>query len=362
MAGHDEEHSNCRHAILAGVRLTQTEHMSSALTLRAAITRGALVSLANWQIVLIDFVVESLFKAAVAVPVVGGAFMVAVLLDVEVGSLLGDGTLAAIERMHAALGQAPMALAAFITALTLVAIGGAVLMFVAKAGTLAVLVDADLSASELQRSPLGSTGLRSARTFSLANVLDAIRHFRRRSSVLAVWLGGAYFVVWVGYLLIVGYGFQWAEATGWVQAWPLLVLVATSALFIALIAANLVFDLVRIVMINDDCGLVAAWGRVRRFLLADSRQVLSIFGAMGIVTILATLASATAAWGLALVAWVPLAGLIVLPLQAAFWIVRGLFFQFTGLTTLSAYQTQYRRFSRPLATSVEWKVKEVQQA
>ena len=64
--------------------------MSPALTLRAAITRGALISLANWQIVVIDFVVESLFNVAVAVPVVGGAFMVAVLLGVEVGSLLDD--------------------------------------------------------------------------------------------------------------------------------------------------------------------------------------------------------------------------------------------------------------------------------
>ena len=358
MAGHGKEHSNTRHVILGGVRFAQTEHMSSALTLRAAITRGALVSLANWQIVVIDFVVESLFKVSVAVPVVGGAFMVAVLLGIDVGSLLSDGVLAAVDRMRVALEQAPVALAAFLAALTLVSIGGAILMFVAKAGTLAMLVDADRSASELQRSPLGSTGLRSARVFSLEAVLEAIRHFRRRSAVLAVWLGVAYFVVWVGYLLIVGYGFQWAAASGWVQAWPLLVLVATSALFIALIAANLLFDLVRIVMINDDCGLGVAWRRVRLFLLTDSRQVLGIFGAMGVVTILATLASATATWGLALVAWVPLAGLIVLPLQAAFWIVRGLFFQFTGLTTLSAYQTQYRRFSSPGPASVEWQVQQ----
>jgi hypothetical protein len=332
--------------------------MSPALTLRAAITRGALVSLANWQIVVIDFVVESLFKVSVAVPVVGGAFMVAVLMGVEVGSLLGDGVLTAADRMLVPLGQAPVALAAFLAALTLVSIGGAILMFVAKAGTLSVLVDGDRSAGELQRSPLGSSGLRSAKVFSLAGVLEAMRHFRRRSSMLAVWLGGAYFVVCLGYLLVVGYGFQWAAASGWVQAWPLLVLVSTSAGVITLTAANLLFDLVRVVMINDDCSLAVAWRRVRLFLLADSRQVLGIFGAMALVTILATLASVTATWGLALVAWVPLAGLIVLPLQAAFWIVRGLFFQFAGLTTLSAYQTQYRRFSSPGPATVNLQVQE----
>jgi hypothetical protein len=47
------------------------------------------------------------------------------------------------------------------------------------------------------------------------------------------------------------------------------------------------------------------------------------------------------------VAWVPLAGLLFVPLQVAFWIVRGLLFEYMGLVTLSAYQTQYRRFAEP---------------
>ena len=327
--------------------------MSPALTLRAAITRGALVSLANWQIIVTDFVLESLFKFAVAAPVVGGAFMVAVLLDVDVGSLLGDGVATAADRMLAPLGQAPVALAAFLAALAVLSVGGAVLMFVAKAGTLSVLVDGERSAGEVQRSPLRQNVLRSARAFSIEEVLAAATHFRSRAAALAAWLGGAYFTVCIGYLLIVGYGFQWAAASGWSQAWPLLVLITTSAGVVTLTAANLIFDLVRVVMINDDCSLRAAWRRVRIFLLADSRQVLGIFGTMAVVLVVATVASIMVTAGLALVAWVPLAGLIVLPLQAAFWIVRGLFFQFAGLTTLSAYQTQYRRFSTPGPTAVD---------
>jgi hypothetical protein len=113
-----------------------------------------------------------------------------------------------------------------------------------------------------------------------------------------------------------------------------------------------------VVLITDDCSLSVAWRRVRIFLLADSRQVLGIFGAMAVVLILATVASITATAGLALVAWVPLAGLVVLPLQAAFWIVRGLFFQFAGLATLSAYQTQYRRFQGPRPAAVDLQVHE----
>ncbi|HXT72147.1 MAG TPA: hypothetical protein VN700_20495 [Vicinamibacterales bacterium] len=332
--------------------------MSPALPLRAAITRGALVSLANWPVIVIDFVVESLFKAAVGVPVVGGAFMVAVLIGVDVSALLGDGVLTAADRILIPLGQAPVALVAFVLALALVSVGGAVLMFVAKAGTFAVLVTAERSAGEVQRSLLRHNALASARAFSLDAVLRAVRHFGRRSAAAALWLGAVYLVICVGYLLTVGYGFQWAAATGWTKAWPLLVLLTTSTGVVTLTAANLLFDLVRIVIITDDCGLSTAWSRVLVFLLADSRQVLGIFGTMAGVLVLATVASITATAGLALVAWVPLAGLIVLPLQAAFWVLRGLFFQFAGLTTLSAYQTQYRRYSAPRSAVIDFQAHE----
>jgi hypothetical protein len=330
--------------------------MSSALPLRAAITRGALVCLANWPVVAIEFVVESLYKVAIAVPVFGGAFMVAVLLGVDVTQLVSDGVISAADRILGPLGQAPVALMAFLAALALVSIGGAVLMFVAKAGTLAVLINGERAAAEIQRSPLRQSALRSASAYSLSDVLSAVRHFGRRSALLALWLGAAYFFVSTGYVLVVSFGFQWAASAGWTQAWPLLVLVATSTGVVGLTAANLLFDLVRVVMINDDCRLSTAWLRVRTFLLADARQVLGIFGTMALVLMVATVASITATAGLALVAWVPLAGLIVLPLQAAFWILRGLCFQFAGLTTLSAYQTQYRRFSTPRPAAVELQV------
>jgi hypothetical protein len=42
-----------------------------------------------------------------------------------------------------------------------------------------------------------------------------------------------------------------------------------------------------------------------------------------------------------------------LPLQAAAWLIRGLVFQYLGLLTLSAYQTQYRRLASPADLSLE---------
>ena len=71
--------------------------------------------------------------------------------------------------------------------------------------------------------------------------------------------------------------------------------------------------------------------------------MLGIFGVMSMVLTLVTAASVFATASLTLIAWVPFAGLILLPLQAAAWLIRGLVFQYLGLMTLSAYQTQYRR-------------------
>jgi len=334
----------------------ESSFMSSALPLRAAIVRGALISLANWPVVLIEFAIESVYKLALAIPVIGGAFMVALLLGADVQSLLADGVLAAADRMLGPLGQAPIALGAFLAAIGVVAFGGELLMFVVKSGTLFVLVESERVAGEIQRTPVRLAALRPIVAYSLGATLEAARHFQGRAARLAAWLGVVYVFIGSGYALTVTYGFQWAAASRWAQAWPLLVVIATSVSVVGLTAANLVFDLMRVVLITDDCRVRDAARRVRTFLIADARQVLGIFGAMALVLMLATAASIMATAGLTLVAWVPLAGLIVLPLQLAFWIVRGLFFQYAGLATLSAYQTQYRRFSTPRPEPVSWKV------
>lgn len=332
--------------------------MSSALPLRTAITRGALITLANWPVVLIEFAIESLYKIAFAVPIVGGAFMVAVLIGADARSLLADGMLSAADRLLGPLGQAPVALASFLVAAGLVAFGGAVLMFIVKAGTLAILVEGERTADDIQRVTVRSASLGAASAYSLGAVLTAVQHFWRRSTVLATWLAMTYVVVVGGYLMTVMYGFQWAAASAWTQAWPLLVLVATTAGVVSLTAANLVFDLARVVMVTDDCRAGDAVRKVRTFLLVDARQVLGIFAAMALILMLGMAASIMATAGLTMMAWVPLAGLIVLPLQIAFWILRGLFFQYAGLVTLSAYQCQYRRFAAPRPTAVPLQVHE----
>ncbi|MFI5177028.1 MAG: hypothetical protein ACHQO8_00605 [Vicinamibacterales bacterium] len=328
--------------------------MAPSLPLRAALKHGALITAANWPVVLVEFVFESLFKFALVVPVMGGAFMVAVLLGEDVGMIFGQGVRAAADLVVGSLGTAPAALASFFGALALVAVGGSLVMYVVKGGTLWVLVASERLAGDIQRGPVHIDDLRRAYAYDLGALVDRTRQFWRRSAVLAAGLSVAYIGIGTGYIVALTMSFHLAAETTWTPAWPLLVLLATSTSVIAVTAVNLGFDLLRVIVITDDCRLRTAVARLRAFLVADSRQVLGIFGVIGALTGLAMAVSVVATAGLAFIAWVPFASLIAVPLQVAAWLVRGLVFQYVGLTALSAYQTQYRRFtepdSRPLTT------------
>ena len=53
---------------------------SPAGSLKFALKRGALVTAANWQVVLVQFVADTLFKTLLAVPIVGGLVLVALVV------------------------------------------------------------------------------------------------------------------------------------------------------------------------------------------------------------------------------------------------------------------------------------------
>jgi hypothetical protein len=317
--------------------------MASGLPLRAALKRGALLTAANWPVVIIEFGIESLFKAAVAVPIVGGAIMVAVLLGMELPALLAEGMREAADVVLGSLAGAPIALASFVAATALVATGGAVLMFVIKAGTLSTLVDADRRAGELRRPPLRAEAFAAASVYALPPLLASTERFARRAATIALGLCAAYGIIASMYVTAMAVGFAAAADSAVSALWPLVILVGASASVIAIAVVNLVADLVRVAVVVDDCGVAAALGRVRRFLVEDARQVIGIFVVITVTQAVATVAALTLTAGLATVAFVPLAGLAVLPLQLAAYLLRGLFFQSLGLTALTAYVTQYRR-------------------
>jgi len=321
--------------------------MASALPLRAALTRGTLLTSANWPIVLIEFTIESLYKLALAVPIVGGAFMVAVLLGEDVGVLFEEGLRSAVELVVQSLHNAPVALASFLLAVGLVAVGGAVLLFGVKAGTLGTLVSGDQQAPDFRRGPVTLNAVRRGGAYDAKSVLATIRHYWARSARLAVALSVAYLLIGLVYIGALAFALRVSESSAWAPLWPLIMLISTSMGFVAVAAVNLASDLLRVIMLTDDCDLGSAVQRLRRFVIQDARQVLGIFGVIGVFLLLATAASVMTTAGLTLVAWVPIAGLISVPLRAAAWLIQGLLFQFLALTALSAYQTQYRRFAEP---------------
>src|SRR4029453_2584801 len=125
--------------------------MAHAPTLKMALKRGALVTSANWPLVVVQFIAESTLKVILGVPVVGGIFLVVLLLDADVEELLRGDVRDIVSALVAALRANPAALTAFALAFLIVLVGGSILTFVVKGGTVAVLVESDDHAGAIER-------------------------------------------------------------------------------------------------------------------------------------------------------------------------------------------------------------------
>jgi hypothetical protein len=319
--------------------------MLPPLRLRRALTRGALVAAANWPVILIEFAIESLYKLALVVPVVGGALLVAVLAGGSIRAIFADGVRVAAGLILSALTDAPIAFVSFVLALLLVGAGGSLVMFVVKAGTLAVLVEGERQAGVVEQDPLGFPTLARAARYGIEPMVAGIRRFGRRMMLLSLWLSVAYLIVGLAYLSVLAAAIRLSDRPSFSSASPVIVALATAGGVVALAIVTVMFDLIRVIVVSDDCGPRAAVARLRRFLLVDARQVMGIFAVVTGLFAVAAAGSLLVAAGLTLVAWVPVVGLIVVPLQAAAWLVRGLIFQTMSLTAMAAYQAQYRRFA-----------------
>ena len=58
------------------------------MNLKLLLKRGALLAAANWPTVAIQFVAETTFQVLLAVPIIGAAILVAVLLGADLAELL----------------------------------------------------------------------------------------------------------------------------------------------------------------------------------------------------------------------------------------------------------------------------------
>jgi hypothetical protein len=316
--------------------------MPQAPGLKTALKRGALVAAANWPLVVTQFIAESTLKVILGVPVVGGIFLVVLLLDANVDELLNGDLRDIVAAVFTSLRANPAALTAFALSFLVVLIGGSILTFIVKGGTVAVFVDAEANAGAIERPPLRLQMLRRANRTGIEPFLDGCRRLGWRYVRLGLLLLLVYTVTAASYFGLLFGGYALADNVGILLWWTIILAAASSAVIVWITLVNFVYLLAQIVMAVDDVGVRAALGRVFRFLKASLREIAGIFGVVLVLVLLATVASILATAGLSLIGFIPTVAVAVMPLQIAAWLVRGFVFQYLALTALGAYLTQYR--------------------
>ena len=324
--------------------------MTHSLPLKAALKRGALVAAANWPLVVVQFIAESMLKLLLAVPTIGGLFLVVLLVETDVDDVL-SGSLRDIAAtiLHALRGN-PVAFLCFALAFALVLLAGSALTFIVKGGTVSLLAAAEASAGPIERPPVRLEMLRRLNRVHIDPFLDECRRLWRRYVRLGGCLLIAYAFTAVAYLGVVFGGYALAERTPIILGWTVIAFLISSALVVWVTLINLVYLLTQMIVAVEDVSVRTAAGRVIRFIRSGLREIAAIFGVVLLLVGVATAGSILATAGLGLIAFVPFAGLAVLPLQFAAWLLRGFVFQYLALTALGGYLAQYRLFAQPAHT------------
>lgn len=311
--------------------------------LKPALKRGALIAAANWQVTLIQSAADALFKLLLAVPAVGGVFLVALVVGTEPAGLMALPWREMVTTTIASLFAIPAVLAAFLLALAVVIVGGSTFMFLVKGGTVTTLVAGDTLGGPVEQPPLHLSSLARASQFSAERFIEGSSSLFPRYARLGFALMGVYLLSASAYLsLIVA-----SQTTG--QGWGIPAL-ATAAFVAWITLVNFLYLLLQIIVAADGCSLATAARRGAAFLRSERRSVVAVFGVVLVLVVCATGASLLATAALGLIAFVPFLGLAVVPLQLAAWLLRGIVFQYLGLAAVGAYLKLYRGFSASLAS------------
>jgi hypothetical protein len=305
------------------------------LSLKDCLKRGALITAANWHVVLVQFVADALFKTLLAVPIAGGVFLVVLLIGGDPWDLLSLAWADILPTMASVLLAQPLALAAFLLAVALVLVGGSTLMFLVKGGTVSILVAAERHAGAIEHPPLRLPAFHRATLFSLERFTGGAARLFPRYFTLGIWL-------MLFYALATAVSLMFVVAPRPDEDWRVAAALASAALVAWITTLNFFYLLCQIVMAADDCSVRDAVVRATRLVRTNFRLMVSIFGATLGLVLLTTAASILATAALGLIGFVPLVGLAALPLQLIAWLLRGVVFQYIGLTALTSYARVYR--------------------
>lgn len=325
--------------------------MTAPPALKTALKRGALIAAANWPLIAVQFIAEGTLKLLLAVPIVGGVFLVVLLLGADAEEVLSGEVWQIITAIVGSLRENPAALAAFAASFVIVLLGGSALTFVVKGGTVSVLADAEASSGPIERPPLRIDAVRRANFTEIERFLDGCNRLWRRYVKLGACLLVVYAITAVAYIGFMVGGFALVGNSGVLLGWIAAAALAFSVVVVWITIVNFLYLLTQMVIAVDDVGVRTAMRRVMQFLKGSLREVAGIFGVVLLLVVLATVASILATAGLGLISFVPLAGLAVLPLQVAAWLLRGFVFQYLALTALGAYLTHYRYYQRRHASA-----------
>ena len=282
---------------------------------------------------LVQFFADTLFKTLVAVPVVGGLVLVALVVGGNPFDLLRLNDLTqTISTMVGVLLAQPVALAAFATALGIIIAGGSTMMFAVKAGTVSILLAGDRAAGAIELPPLRMSALREANKTNLERFTNGVRALFLRYLRLGILLAVVYAMIAVAYVAVV-FGPSVPQAFDN----PLLVTLASLLVLVVITLVNFVYLLMQIVMASENCGVFEAIPRVGRLVRRRAWELGQVLAAILALMLMATGASILATTQLGLIGFVPFVGLAALPLQVLAWLVRGVVFQFVGLTGVATY-------------------------
>lgn len=304
-------------------------------TLKPTLKRGALVAAANWPVIVVQATADSLFKALIAMPLIGGIFLVALVVGADPGALISLEWRDLATTIIGALMSRPVVLTSFLASLAIVVIGGSLFVFLVKAGTVSILVRGERVAGPIEQPPLHFGTVSRAATFSIESFVEAARALYPRYARLGGILMAVYAMSGAAYLAAVmasrSAGEGWGVAalfTGGFVAWITVV--------------NLLYLLTQIVIAADDCSVSAALTRVTAFLRRERGGVAAVFLVVLGLVVFAQGASLLVTAALGLIGFIPIVGLTVLPLQLLAWVFRALVFQYIGLSSVGAYLNLYR--------------------
>ncbi|PYR37504.1 MAG: hypothetical protein DMF90_06545 [Acidobacteria bacterium] len=202
------------------------------MDLKQPLKRGALLAAANWPIVAVQFAAQTTFQALLAVPLIGAAILVAVLLGADLANLLQGSLREILTRIAGALMSEPVALIAFATAFAIALVGGSVLMFLVKGGAVEVMIAANDAAGPLEREPLSFRSVRQASRFTVARFVAGCGRLFKPYLRIGLALVVVYALSAAGYLAFLVYGYRAAGHGSSILGWTFLAALSTVPLVI----------------------------------------------------------------------------------------------------------------------------------